>query len=210
VFDVLRHVGEDLIELPWRARREVLDELSSPVGSAAPGWQVSPVFDDGEALVEATAVQGLEGVVAKRRTSRYLPGVRSPDWVKLPHRRSASVVVGGWRPESSGAPRPGALLLGVWDEDAEGRRVLRYCGKAGSGLGGVIGDVLAPVLRQLTVPSSPFGTPVARVDAVGATWVEPLLVVEVRFKGRTDGGRLREPVVLGVRPDIEARDVIQG
>lgn len=197
VFDVLRSGGRDVTGLPWHERRELLEGLRGE-----DGWYVSPVFDDGEALLAATLEQGLEGVMAKRRASRYVPGARSPDWVKVPHRRSATCRVGGWRPETGGT-RPGALLLGTSDVDAEGRPVLRFCGKVGSGLAGQAADDLHPVLRGLARTDSPFGTPVPRVDAVGAHWVHPELAVEVRFKGRTDGGRLREPVFLGVRADAE-------
>ncbi|MFN8073843.1 MAG: non-homologous end-joining DNA ligase [Kineosporiaceae bacterium] len=197
VFDVLRLGGRDLTAVAWRQRREELDELS---GRAERGWYASPVFDDGEALLAATLEQGLEGAMAKRRASRYVPGARSLDWVKVPHRRSATCVVGGWRPETGGS-RPGALLLGTPDVDAEGRPLLRFCGRVGSGLAGQASDDLLPVLRGLAAGASPFGTPVPRPDAVGAHWVRPELSVEVRFKGRTDGGRLREPVFLGVRHD---------
>ena len=76
-------------------------------------WQVPPAYDDGPALFAATREQGLEGVVSKRRTSTYQPGRRSPDWLKLPHRRVQSCLVGGWRPETGSEQRIGALLLGI-------------------------------------------------------------------------------------------------
>ena len=88
-----------------------------------------------DSLLSATLEHGLEGVVAKRRTSPYRPGVRSPDWLKLAHRRTQSCVVGGWRPETTSATRIGALLLGVWTDSLTepGRRHLRFAGRVGSG-----------------------------------------------------------------------------
>jgi bifunctional non-homologous end joining protein LigD len=205
-FDTLRMYGVDLTGRSWQERREALERL----GPSGEKWQLSPVYSDRDALVDATLEQGLEGVVAKRRTSRYHPGVRSPDWLKLAHKHVQTCVVGGWRPEgTSGSARIGALLLGVWEGDAEVEPPrLRFAGRVGSGLvsAGPQADLhrlLTPLRRDL----SPFGTPVPRPDALGTTWVEPELVVEVRHLGRTEGGRLRQPVFRGIRGDIDPHEV---
>ena len=198
-FDVLRLYGVDLTGRPWQERREALERLA-PSGSA---WQLSPVYDDGPALLQATREQGLEGVVAKRRDAPYREGARTADWVKLAHQRVQSCVVGGWRPENEDASRVGALLLGLWSQ-GPGKRVLRYAGKAGSGLATADqGDVKA-LLAAAATRTSPFDPPVPRPDVVGARWLVPHLVVDVRHLGHTDGGRLRQPVVLGFRTDLDA------
>jgi bifunctional non-homologous end joining protein LigD len=201
-FDVLRLYGVDLTARPWQERREALERLG-PSGTV---WQLSPVYDDGPALLEATREQGLEGVVAKRRASLYHEGARTGDWVKVAHQRVESCVVGGWRSETDDVGRVGALLLGLWS-DGPGRRVLRYAGKAGSGLATADQRSLLDLLASVSRRNSPFDPPVPRPDSVGAHWLEPTLVVEVRHLGHTDGGRLRQPVVLGVRPDLEAADL---
>jgi bifunctional non-homologous end joining protein LigD len=201
-FDVLRLYGVDLTGRPWQERREALERLG-PSGSA---WQLSPVYDDGAALLQATREQGLEGIVAKRRTSPYHEGARTGDWVKQAHRRVDSCVVGGWRSETDDGGRVGALLLGVWSQ-GPGRRVLRYAGKAGSGLATADQSELLTMLAEVACTRSPFDPPVPRPDVIGAHWLEPRLVVDVRNTGHTDGGRLRQPVVLGVRPDLEAADL---
>lgn len=201
VFDVLRLAGEDLTRRPWTQRRATLESIEDP------RWQLSPVYDDGEALVAATREQGLEGVVAKRRNSRYQPGVRSPDWLKLVHRRTQVALVGGWRPVTSLQGRIGALLLGVWDTGADGTPSLRYAGRAGSGLSGDFEDALRRLLKPLERQASPFASEVPRIDAQGTTWVAPEVVVEVHHKGRTEAGRLREPVLRGIRADVEPTDV---
>jgi bifunctional non-homologous end joining protein LigD len=216
-FDALRMYGVDLTGRTWQERREALERLG-PSGEA---WQLSPVYGDRDSLVAATVEQGLEGVVAKRRDSRYHPGVRSPDWVKLAHKHVQTCVVGGWRPEVSAAggasDRIGALLVGVWEGSVDdevagaaggGERRLRFAGRVGSGLtaAGPQAD-LVRMLRPLRREASPFGTPVPREDAAAARWVEPAVVVEVRHLGRTEGGRLRQPVFRGIRADVEADDV---
>ncbi len=202
IFDLLRLDGRDLTGLPWHERRALLDALA-PDG---PAWRLSPVYDDGEALLAATAEQGLEGVMAKRRDSRYAPGARSTDWLKVAHRRTQACVVGGWRPETGTQGRIGALLLGVWLDSPGGPR-LRFAGRVGSGIGAAAQRELSSLLGGLAVPDPPFADPVAWDDARSATWVRPVVVVEVRHKGRTDGGRLREPVFRGLRTDVPPEDV---
>ena len=102
VFDLLRLFGSDLTAQPWRARRELLERLEID----GRHWQVPPTYDNGVELHAATAEQGLEGVVSKRRDSPYAAGRRSADWLKVPHRNLVSAVVGGWRPRRA-APAMG-------------------------------------------------------------------------------------------------------
>ena len=203
VFDLLRLFGQDLTGQPWTARRRLLEELELD----GPSWHVPQVHDDGEALLRVTADQGLEGVVSKRRSARYLPGRRSPDWRKVPHRRTYSVVVGGWRPEAgsgaSSAGRLGAVLVGLPD----GAGGWRYAGRVGSGLAGSAGVALLRRVRGQGLPSSPFSDEVPRVDADGTHWVDPRVVVEVRTLQLTSGHRLRQPTYLGVRTDLDPQDL---
>jgi bifunctional non-homologous end joining protein LigD len=202
-FDALRMYGVDLTARPWQERREALERLTSA------GWQLSPVHEDLESLLSATLEHGLEGVVAKRRTSRYVPGKRSPDWLKLAHRRTQSCVVGGWRPEITSPDRIGALMLGVWTDglDGAGPR-LRFAGRVGSGLVGAGPQAdLHRLLGPLTVDRQPFSGRIPREDVLGTTWVEPKIVIEVRHLGRTEIGRLRQPVFRGIRTDVDPGDV---
>jgi bifunctional non-homologous end joining protein LigD len=203
VFDVLRLYDVDLTARPWSERRDVLERLAA----SGQAWQLSPVYDDGAALLAATLEQNLEGVVAKRRASRYHPGARSNDWVKLAHRRTQTCLVGGWRPETSNDRRIGALLLGLPD----GAGGLRFAGRVGSGLAASAAqEQLAPLFSAAGRPASPFTTEVPREDARGTFWVDPTVLVEVRYLGHTEGGRLRQPVFLGVRPDLTPADLTAG
>ena len=201
VFDVLRLFGSDVTGQPWEGRRRLLEEL----GLEGPHWRVPPVYDDGEELFEATRDQGLEGIVSKRRTSTYATGRRSTDWLKSSHRHTVSAVIGGWRPEKDTVARLGAVLLGV--PSAEG---WRYAGRMGSGIAGRAATTLTETLAPLTAEHPPFVDEVPRVDADGATWVRPEIVVEVRTLGPTEGGRLRQPAYLGIRNDLTAEDLLHG
>jgi len=192
VFDVLALYGVDLTRHPFAERRGTLERLHLPEHCL-----LSPVYDDGAALWSATSRQGLEGVVAKRRSGPYSPGRRTPDWVKSAHRLSRTALVGGWRVESTGSGRLGALLLGA--PEGEGR--LRYLGRAGSGLTGSLAAHLREVLAPLARPDPPFADPLPAADARGATWCEPEVLAQVTYLARTPSGRLRHPVLRGVRDD---------
>lgn len=194
VFDVLVLYGVDLTRRPFSDRRATLERLRLP-----DGCRLSPLYDDGAALWEATRAHGLEGVVAKRRSSPYRPGRRSPDWVKAAHRAGRTAVVGGWRAESTGSGRLGALLVGA--PDADGR--LAYLGRVGSGLSARLAADLMGRLAPLRRAESPFAQPVPPADAAGATWCEPSVLVDVTYLARTAQGRLRHPVLRAVRDDTE-------
>lgn len=201
VFDVVSLYGVDIGGRPFSERRATLERLELP-----PCAQLSPVYPDGEALWDVTLEHGLEGVVAKRLTSTYQPGRRSPDWIKAAHRATRTAAVVGWRTEGygrTGSPavssRLGAVLLGA--PDAEGR--WRYLGKAGSGLAGRRGADLVRALSGLERADAPLDEEVPREDGRGVTWCEPRVAVDVRYLQRMVGGRLRQPVVLALRTDAD-------
>lgn len=201
VFDVLRLYGVDLTPRDLKERRRSLDQLDLPAGAAS----LSPLYDDGAALFDATREQGLEGVVAKRLGSTYHPGRRSRDWIKTPHRTDTSVVVGGWRVDTGSRSRIGAVLVG---QPLPGGPLV-YAGRVGSGIGEKQATQLAADLAPLVRDESPFDD-VPRIDATGTTWVEPRLVVDVTHLGRTDGERLRQPVFRRIRTDLEPTDLYEG
>ncbi|MGH2888685.1 MAG: DNA polymerase ligase N-terminal domain-containing protein, partial [Solirubrobacteraceae bacterium] len=95
IFDLLYLDGRSLMGLPYEQRRARLDEL----GLGGEAWRVPASHPGrGQALLEATEAQGLEGIVAKRLDSRYEPGRRSGGWCKIKHTRRQELVVGGWLP----------------------------------------------------------------------------------------------------------------
>jgi bifunctional non-homologous end joining protein LigD len=190
IFDLLRLGGEDLTPRGYEHRRTRLGTL--PL--AGEHWLVPPWFTDGPATLTAATEHALEGVVAKRLGSRYVRGIRTPDWVKVKLEATGDFVVGGWRP---GARKLGALLVGVPTPDGR----LAYRGRVGGGISGASERALLSALAPLVIAESPFDTPLAREDSKDATWVRPRLVVEVKYGERTPDGRLRFPRFLRVRPD---------
>ncbi len=126
-FDVLYLHGHSLLAATYDERRAQLESLHL----SGRTFTTTDSFRDvsGEDILAATVANGLEGVVAKRRSSPYRPGRRSPDWIKVKTFRTQEVVIGGWT-DGRGERRGelGALLLGVPDVDG-----LRYVGKVGTG-----------------------------------------------------------------------------
>ena len=92
-FDLLRLYGVDLTQRSLADRRGTLERLEL----AGPHWQVPPTFADGELLRDATRDQGLEGIVSKRLSSRYHPGLRSEEWLKFPNRTSPCCLATSFR-----------------------------------------------------------------------------------------------------------------
>jgi bifunctional non-homologous end joining protein LigD len=200
VFDLLRLDGEDLTALAWEERRARLEGLGLDSS-----WQVPAVYDDGQMLHDATLAQGLEGVVSKRRSSKYFPDRRTDSWLKLAHRLSASYVVGGWRPqEGSSAGNLAAVLVGEMTPDG-----LLYRGRVGSGIGPKAGAQLTKLLAGRDRDDSPFDDEVPKVDALGTHWVEPFLVVEVDSHATAKNQRLRQPSYRGVRADVSPEDLLR-
>jgi bifunctional non-homologous end joining protein LigD len=206
-FDVLAWRGRDVRDLPLADRRALLAGIDL-AGATGDAWRPSPVFADGAALLAATAEQGLEGVVAKRVGSPYRAGVRSDDWVKLPHLRTTSMLVVGWVRRTSGTG-VGSLVV------ADSQRTL--VGSVGSGMTERISAALLPVLADIgrAEPDPALAIPPDRAGWLRAFgdrlhWVQPALVVDVRHLGRTEGGALRQPVLDRLRPDLEAAAVVEG
>jgi bifunctional non-homologous end joining protein LigD len=198
VFDVLRVGDRDLMDEPLSSRREILESLDLNDDR----WQTPPTYADGPMLFDATYQQALEGIVSKRLSSRYRPGLRSKDWLKFAHRRRESYVVGGWRLETDSQDRLGAVLVGQPGPDG-----LLYRGRVGSGIAGRKAAVLREVLAGLTRPTTPFVSEVPKADALGTTWVEPVLVVDVESLGPSSQGRIRQPSYVGTRADLTPEDL---
>jgi bifunctional non-homologous end joining protein LigD len=202
-FDLLCLDGTPLLDAPYSERRALLDGL----GLDGRHWQTPPSFTDvtGADLLAVARQQGLEGVVAKRLTSRYEPGRRSPAWRKVKVRHRQEAVVGGWtRGEGNRAGWLGSLLVGV-----QGPAGLQYAGHVGTGFTQETLVMLGRRLEPLRRTTSPFAAGVPPEHARAAIWVEPCLVVEVEFGGWTSADIMRAAAYKGLRPDKDPVDVIR-
>ena len=203
VFDLLEVEGEPVIELPLTERRQRLEKLLDKRNRTV---KFSESFDDGRALYEAAKERRLEGIMAKKLDSRYLPGRRSRDWLKFKTHGEQELVICGY---TKGKGRRewsfGSLVLGAYETDGR----LRWVGNVGTGFDDDEIERLLKKLRPLERKTAPFPEPpkMPRVRKGEVVWVEPKLVAEVAFAEWTHDGRLRAPVYHGLREDKDATEV---
>ena len=200
VFDIPYFQGYDLRGVALSERRALLaDALKKPV----PLVRFSEAFEAPHQDVVASACRlGLEGVIGKRKNSRYVSR-RSPDWIKLKCTQRQEFVIGGYTDPQGSRVGIGSLLLGV--HDAEGK--LRYSGNVGTGFDSRTLSDLRSKLEALAQNTNPFA------DKTGidkkAHWVKPVLLAEVSFGEWTDTGRVRHAVFHGLRTDKKAAAIIR-
>lgn len=202
VFDLLHLGRKPTMRLPYADRRSLLESLAL----AGPAWQTPPTHPDGAALLALMRQTKQEGVIAKRLTSTYQPGQRSPDWIKIKVTRSDEFVVVGWW--SSGKHGLSSLLLGYHPSQASAHAdaPLLYCGKVGTGFSESDRMRLERALKKLAV-ATPAVTGALPHDP-GITWCRPVMVAQIRYSEWTHDGSLRHPSFLGLRSDKLAQDVI--
>ena len=195
-FDLLHFAGIDLRKSPYKDRRRYLAQCLLP----SPHVQLVHAADDGIALQAAALASGFEGVIGKRKESRYETGRRSSSWLKVKPTHSADFVVGGYtRGKGSRAPL-GAILVGYWDKGK-----LRHASHVGSGFDERALVQMKARLAPLKRSTCPFDV---QPELNGpTTWVEPETVAEVSFQSWTEDGALRAPVFLRLRNDVDPKAV---
>lgn len=200
LFDLLQIDGQDATTLPLGDRRALLERLADGAGERL---AVPPIFHDLDATLDAARGADLEGVVVKNPSSRYRPGERSTDWLKIKLTHTQDVVIGGIRPGHGGRSGTiGSLLVGIPGPDG-----LQYAGRVGTGFSDAALATLGRMLAPLGTDENPFiGVPDA--DARDAIWVRPELVGEVEFAEFTPVGILRHARWRGLRPDRTPDDVV--
>jgi bifunctional non-homologous end joining protein LigD len=202
VFDIPYLNGTSLVKRSYDDRRAELEKLIT--GGRI---QLPPSFEgDLEAAEIASSSLGMEGLVAKRRSSTYQPGSRAHTWIKIKNFRTQEVVIGAWRPGNGRrANTVGSVLVGI-PIDGDHRR-LRYIGRVGSGFSDAELERITELFAGMEQPE-PALQDVPRLDARDAHWIEPELVGEVSYAEWTDDGRMRFPVWRGFRPDKSPEDVV--
>lgn len=198
VFDLLELNGEDLTARPLVERKDALRALL-PDDAAATIRYSEHILGNGERLLQTFCEAGLEGVISKSVTGRYV-GSRNGGWLKTKCIQRQEFVVVGWTP-SDKARGFRSLLLGVNDKGK-----LRYAGKVGTGFDTAEVFRLMDLMRVLAVDSPTVAAP--RPAVRGAHWIRPVLVAEVAFTEVTGDGVLRHASYLGLREDKRPEAVV--
>ncbi|SPM35198.1 ATP-dependent DNA ligase, partial [Mycobacterium rhizamassiliense] len=200
-FDLLYLDGRSLLRAKYHDRRKLLETLGTAGNLTVPDL----LPGDGAQALDHSGQRGWEGVVAKRRDSTYQPGRRSASWLKDKHWKTQEVVIGGWKAGAGGRTSGiGSLLMGI-----PGDGGLRFAGKVGTGFTERVLADLKKTLAPLHTDQSPFDPALPRSEARGVTYVEPILVGEVRYSEWTPDHRLRQSSWRGLRPDKKPSEVVR-
>jgi len=202
VFDLLYLDGYDLTKAALEDRKELLRDLVAAAGPDSRLRYSEHIAGNGAAVFDQACRLDLEGIVSKRSSTPYRPGVRGGEWVKTKCKNRQEFVIGGYTDPAGARTGFGALLLGV----REGRD-LRYVSRVGTGFDDRTLTTLASRMRALEIAGPPFTLGVERAPK-GSHWVRPELVAEVEFAEWTRDGGIRHPSFKGLRLDKDARDVV--
>lgn len=208
VFDVLWMEGFDLMNVPLHERRSLIKEIVPENGMIRNSENFDATGSDFFKLVDQ---MGLEGIIAKKTDSIYIPDKRSKDWLKIKTQKYQEAVIGGYTRNENTSRKFSALLLGIF-ENGE----FISTGTVGTGFTNKIQEEILQKLQPLEIPSSPFkkapeynkptrfrpNPPKAEV-----VWVKPEVVVEISYRTVASDGTFRHPSFKGIREDKNAQEV---
>ena len=208
VFDLIYLNGDDLRQVPFSGRREMLESLFA--GGDRGRVRLSQIFHaDGPSVLRSACKLGLEGVIAKRLNAPYVSR-RTDAWLKVKCQRRQEFVIGGFTTRAGPGREIGSLLLGVYGDDGS----LRSVGSVGTGWDSSTATAILQRLEKFEVSESPFAaehTPTkgrwSKRAKGSERWVKPVTVAEVSFTEWTPDGSVRHPVFHGLRTDKAARSI---
>ncbi|MGN6616090.1 MAG: non-homologous end-joining DNA ligase, partial [Ilyomonas sp.] len=205
LFDILWLNGENLMQKPLNERKEI---LRSVIPSENNIIRLSENFDStGTEFFQLAEKMGLEGIMAKKKDSLYIPDTRSKDWLKIKTEKRHEAVIGGYTRNENTTKKFSALLLGAYEHG-----VLKFTGPVGTGFSNQIQNELIEKMNELKTAICPFDTTPEynkpsrfRPDPPKAevTWLQPKLVAEISYRSGS-----RHPSFKGLREDKEAKDVV--
>ncbi|SRX54306.1 DNA ligase D [Aequorivita sp. CIP111184] len=199
VFDLLHLNGHDTISLPLLERKSLLPQIIEGLENV--------VFCDhieamGPALYKRAIDAGMEGVIAKKADSVYVPGYRSENWLKVKSNTTEETLICGYTDSVGGGAIFGSLILGLYKEEE-----LVYVGNCGSGFSNAEQKELLKKMQALKIETNPFNKKLS-LKGRNPHWVAPKLICEVKFSEWTKSGLMRHPVYKGLRFDKDVDEVV--
>lgn len=198
VFDVIYYEGYSLIDVPLFKRKQLLEKILPSLSHIRISRYIEKT---GKSFFKTAIANGLEGIIAKKSSSKYFPLKRSRDWLKIKSKHSREVVIGGFIRPVNGRKAATSFAVGIY----KGNKFI-YIGNIGSGFSDNELRDLSEKLLERTIPSSPFYN--TRTLPQHMAWVSPELVAEVRYSQITPGGMMRHPVFIRLREDKDPMEVI--
>ncbi len=210
-FDILWYEGKKLTDLTLTERQAILNEV---IPTDDDRIRLSNVFDaSGIDFFAAAEKMGLEGIMAKRKSSNYVINNRSKDWLKIKVSKRQEVIIAGFTRNADTSKLFSSLILAIWEN-----KELTYVGKVGTGFSDTDQKKMMKEFEPYITKDSPFKiTPninkLSRFQHkqlnAKATWMKPELVCEVSFSEITDDGVFRHPSFKGMRSDKNAKEVVR-
>jgi bifunctional non-homologous end joining protein LigD len=197
VFDILKINNQSVMQLPLLERKEKLRALLKADDIIKYSDHIE---EKGKEMFVLVGKKNMEGIIAKKTNSTYLPGRRTANWLKIKHHKTIDAVIGGFTEPAGARKCFGALVLGLKQGET-----LKYIGHTGSGFSESLLKEIYGQLKPLIIPQSPFNEAVKANAPV--TWVNPVLVCEVKFTDKTRDGKLRHPIFLKIRTDKPVEDI---
>ena len=210
LFDVLWLNGYDLTQSPLSERRELLQQIipDNDFLRLSENFAVT-----GTEFFELADKMGLEGIIAKKNDSTYMPNVRSKQWLKIKTQKHQEAIIAGYTKNENSSKKFSALLMGVYEGDD-----LIFIGPVGTGFDARTQSELLDKMKPLVTDKCPFNEvpdynkpsrfrpdpPKAEV-----TWLKPKLIADVTYRATTNDGSMRHPSFKGLREDKSAKDVVR-
>lgn len=193
LFDILYLDEKNLQDLPFLERRKILSEV---VRENTRIKKSDFIEEIGKEMFDTTKRMGLEGLIAKHKSSEYVQGIRSREWLKIKHIKTQDcIVIGYTRGEGNRENYFGSLLLAVNDSNGK----LQFVGHTGSGFDFLLLKQIYNKLQKIRIEKCPVEyVPYTNRDPF---WTQPELVVEIKFSNWTSEKIMRSPIFLRMRED---------
>ena len=198
VFDLLHLNGMDTISLPLLERKSLLPDILEGLENVL---YCDHIEGMGPTLYDRATQAGMEGVMAKKANSVYVPGYRSENWLKIKNIHSEEAIICGYTDSIGGGSLFGSLILGMFNDGT-----LTYVGNCGSGYSVSEQKRLLTKMKRLQSEKNPFDKKI-QLKGRKPNWVKPKLICEVKFSEWTNNGVMRHPIYKGLRDAKEVREI---